>query len=256
MMDYSIWIGWDPREAAAFAVARESCKKHLNIPIPIHGLVLDDLIKAGLYKRPIEYRTVGDKSVMWDIVSDAPMSTEHANARFFVPKLAENGWALFVDGDVMFRGNVRLLFEQLDPAKAVYCVQHRHEPANTVKMDGQKQTVYPRKNWTSVLAWNCDHPANKALTFKVLNETPGRDLHRLFWLDDNDIGELDPVWNFLVGYTDPAISPTIAHFTDGVPDMQGYHDVPFADEWRMFRNNWARGRSFNFQVPKWGSGTN
>lgn len=237
-----MFIGWDPREAAAFAVAKETCKRYLTRPIPVYGLLLDDLIKAGLYKRPIEYRpSAADKPVMWDVVSDAPMSTQHACARFFVPMLAKTGWALFVDGDVLFRGNVARLFEKLDSSKAVYCVQHKHEVAPGIKMDGQTQTAYSRKNWTSVIAFNCDHPANRALTLDVLNNTPGRDLHRLFWLEDGDIGELDQVWNVLVGYTDPEISATIAHFTSGTPDMPGYEDQKYSDEWRDRRDEWARG---------------
>lgn len=241
-MQPSVWVGWDPRESAAFAVAKHTCRQHLTHPIPIYGLLLDDLIKMGLYKRPIEYRpTAADKPVMWDVVSDAPMSTQHANARFFVPMLAKEGWALFVDGDVMFRGNVARLFEQLDSSKAVYCVQHKHEVSDGVKMDGQLQTYYSRKNWTSVIAFNCDHVANKALKLDVLNNTPGRDLHRLFWLDDCDIGELPQPWNFLVGYTDPEVSATIAHFTSGTPDMPGYENQKYADEWRAARDDWARG---------------
>lgn len=248
MIDGSVWIGWDPREAAAFAVAKESLHQHMTRPIPVYGLLLNDLIRMGLYKRPIEYRpSAADKPVMWDVVSDAPMSTEHACARFFVPMLARNGWALFVDGDVLFRGNVARLFEQLDTSKAVYCVQHKHEVTPGVKMDGQVQTAYSRKNWTSVIAFNCDHPANKALTLDVLNNTPGRDLHRLFWLADCDIGELPQAWNVLVGYTDPSISASIAHFTSGTPDMEGYADQKYADEWRAVRDGWARG-PFNIDV--------
>lgn len=242
MIDGSVWIGWDPREAAAFAVAKESLKRHLTRPIPVYGLLLNDLIKMGLYKRPIEYRpSAADKPVMWDVVSDAPMSTEHACARFFVPMLAKTGWALFVDGDVLFRGNVARLFEQLDESKAVYCVQHKHDVEPGIKMDGQFQTSYSRKNWTSVLAWNCSHVANNALTLDVLNNTPGRDLHRLFWLADCDIGELPQSWNYLVGYTDPNVSATIAHFTSGTPDMPGWEDQKYADEWRAVRDDWARG---------------
>src|SRR5258708_4147626 len=105
-MNESIWIGFDPREAAAFAVARSSCGRHLTRRFPIGGIVLDDLMKAGLYRRPIEYRTsAADKPIMWDVVSDAPMSTQHANARFLVPHLAGSGWALFMDGDMLVRTN-------------------------------------------------------------------------------------------------------------------------------------------------------
>jgi lipopolysaccharide biosynthesis glycosyltransferase len=239
----SIWIGYDDREDAAFAVARESCRHYMTMPIPVHGLLLSDLQEAGLYRRPIEYRpAAADRPVMWDVVSDAPQSTMHANARFFVPMLAKTGWALFCDGDVMFRSNVVRLFEQFDNSKAAYCVKHKHKPAKGKKMDGQIQTQYKRKNWSSVIAFNAEHPANRALTIDVLNNTPGRDLHALFWLADCDIGEMDMSWNYLVGHSDQEIDPDIVHFTSGIPSMVGYESCEYADEWRKWRNDWARGR--------------
>lgn len=239
----SIFIGWDHREAAAFAVARESCKRHLTRQIPIHGLLLEDLQRKGLYTRSIEYRaSAADKPIMWDVVSDAPMSTEHACARFFVAILAKTGWALFVDGDVMFRGNVCRLFEQLDSSKAVYCVWHNHQPTSETKMDNQVQTSYGRKNWSSVMAINVSHPSNEPLfDLAFLNNTPGRDLHRFCWLKDDEIGELPSAWNHLIGHSNPEESPAICHFTAGVPDMPGYENCAHAEEWRMFRDDWARG---------------
>jgi hypothetical protein len=245
----SIWVGFDPREAAAFAVARHTIRKHLTLPIPVYGLVLAHLQKAGLYKRPIEWKpSAADKPVMWDTISDAPMSTEHANARFLVPHLARQsskgnaaGWALFTDGDTMSRSNYARVFEGLDGRKAVYCVHHKHEPKNTTKMDGQIQTAYPRKNWTSFILFNCDHPSIRALTPSIVNTLPGRDLHGLRFLRDEEIGELDASWNFLVGHSDPKIEPANVHFTDGPPDMAGYRDVPYADEWREELYDWASG---------------
>ena len=239
-MKRSIYIGWDPREADAFAVARQTARYHLNTPVPIRGLVLSDLQQAGLYTRPLEYRaSAADRPVMWDVISDAPMSTQHANARFLVPHLAKEGWALFMDGDMMVRANLNQVFEGLDRSKAVYCVQHRHEPEPGVKMDGQYQTRYARKNWTSFIIFNCDHPSNRKLTVEAANTLPGRDLHRLCWLDDNEIGALDPCWNFLVGHTDPSIEPKVVHWTDGVPSMAGYENAPYADEWRAQLMRWA-----------------
>jgi len=238
----SIFIGWDPREAAAFAVARESCRKHLTRPIPVFGLVLDDLKEQGLYRRPMEMRaSAADRPVMWDVISDAAQSTEHANSRFLVPFLAGQGWALFCDGDMLFRSNVARLFDHLDRRFAVYCVKHQFAPPEGVKMDGQWQQRYARKNWSSFLVFNCSHPSNRCLTSStdMANTLAGRDLHRLCWLKDEEIGELDPSWNFLIGHTDPSIEPKVAHFTDGVPDMPGYENVPFADEWRAARNRWA-----------------
>jgi hypothetical protein len=49
------------------------------------------------------------------------------------------------------------------------------------------------------MLFNCDHPSNKKLTVEMINTLPGRDLHRFCWLEDDEIGELDPGWNWLVG---------------------------------------------------------
>lgn len=239
-MRTSIYIGFDPREAAAFDVARHSIRRRLTQPIPIHGLVLSHLQAAGLYRRPTVRRINGEGR--FDVIDelsirsdyDGHISTEHANARFLVPHLAGEGWALFTDGDVLARdgANVARLFAKLDPRFACYCVKHEHQPAATTKMDGQLQTRYPRKNWTSFIIWNCGHAATKALTLDMVNSLPGRDLHALGWIDDDDIGALDPAWNHLVGEMPHDPDCKIAHFTLGPPDMPGYENQPFADEWR------------------------
>jgi len=143
---------------------------------------------------------------------------------------------------MMVRGNLARLFRSLDDKYAVYCVHHRHEPPPGTKMDAQIQTRYARKNWSSFIIFNCDHPANRALTLDVLNNTPGRDLHRLFWLADCDIGELGPEYNFLVGHSDSSIDPIVVHHTEGTPDMVGYENVAFAQDWRDARDDWARGQ--------------
>jgi lipopolysaccharide biosynthesis glycosyltransferase len=248
-MHKSIYIGFDPREVSAFAIARNSILRQLTQPISIHGLVLGDLQQRGLYKRPIEIRTRVTThedqgsgplpKIMWDTLSEAPMSTQHANARFLVPHLAKSGWALFMDGDMLVRGDLAEVFKDLDESKAVYCVQHKHEPATGTKMDGQLQLAYARKNWSSFCIFNCDHVANNALTLDVINNAPGRDLHRFFWLADCDIGALDPKWNFLVGHSDPKIDPVVVHHTSGTPDMPGYENVAYASEWRDELQRWA-----------------
>lgn len=232
-MKRSVYLGWDSREAAAFAVARTSLMRHMDSSVEANWLMLPEVRAKGLYSRPIEYRvTDAGHSVMWDVISDAPMSTEHACSRFLVPHLAKEGWALFADCDVLFRTNVGELFEGLDPSKAVYCVQHKHEPTETEKMDHQVQMRYARKNWSSVVAFNVEHPSNAALTVDMVNELPGRDLHRFCWLADSDIGALDPAWNHLVGVNPPMNDAKIVHFTLGCPNMPGYWECEFADEWR------------------------
>ena len=229
-----IYIGYDPRDFAGYAVAHYSFRKYTRT-IPIRGLILEELRKQGLYYRPTEVRTTtkGGKQ-LWDCISDAPMSTEFAITRFLVPHLAKTGWALFVDGDVMAIDNVTRIFDFCDPSKAIMCVQHSHKPEKESKMDGQVQTQYPRKNWSSVVLYNCDHPANKRLTVDMVNSLPGRDLHQFCWLKDNEIGELPQQFNYLVGYThlNSGKTPTIVHFTSGLPDLIEYEQQEYADEWR------------------------
>lgn len=241
MVDRSIYIGFDPREAAAFAVARYSIRRHLTQAIPIHGLVLSDLMAKGLYTRPIEFRrSAADRPIMWDTISEAPMSTQHAIARFLVKYLAKTGWAMFCDGDVLFRDNAARLFDGLDNSIPLYCVKHNHYPSRREKMDGQVQLSYPKKNWSSVFVINTQHEANAALTLKLINTLPGRDLHGFCWLDESEIGELPAAWNYLVGETNPPIDKVkLAHFTNGVPDMIGYENQLYADEWREELARWA-----------------
>jgi hypothetical protein len=240
-MKKSIWIGWEPREAAAFAVARHSAKRRLTQPIPISGLVLSDLQQKGLYTRPMEWRDgpTGNK-IMWDVISDAPMATEFACSRFLTKVLAKTGWALFADCDVLFRVNLARLFDELDPQYAVYCVHHDFRPAETVKMDGQPQVQYEKKLWSSVAIFNCDHPANSNLTVDLVNSIPGRDLHRFSWLHDSEIGELGHEWNWIPGHSELDVDPKCVHFSLGAPDLPGYEDVAFAQEWRDELNAWAK----------------
>lgn len=236
----SVFIGFDMREAAAFAVAKHTAQRRMNGAIPIRGVVLPELIDAGLYRRPmLNQMHKGQPALMFDEISGAPMSTAFAISRFFVPLLAKSGWALFMDCDVLVRTSLTRLFEQADPSKAVMCVKHDFLPTHTIKMDDQPQLAYPRKLWSSVMLLNVDHPANKALDLELLNTAPGRDLHRFCWLDDDLIGELDTSWNWIVGHSDPDIQPDIVHFSEGGPWFPGFESVDFADEWRRELSSWA-----------------
>lgn len=231
-----IFIGYDPREAAAFAACRYSIKKHLSEPIPIHGIVLNSLRKKGLYER----LTVHQDGELWDVLSGAPMSTEFAISRFFTPMLARTGWALFMDCDFLVRTDLSMLFDMVSQQYAVYCVKHDHIPEGITKMDGMTQTKYHRKNWSSFMLFNCDHPSNEKLTLNKLNKWPGRDLHAFKWLQDEEIGELGPEWNYLINVTQASVNPKCVHFTLGTPDMPGYDRQPYAEEWTNTLEDWAR----------------
>lgn len=218
-----VYIGWDSREQEAFRVARRTAQRWNCDVIPLYE---DRLRMAGLLTRPMDRR-----NGMWDLNSNAPQSTEFAIARFFVPLLAHSGWCLFADADVVFMQDPNELLAIADPFKAVCVVKHPPMVVGGLKMDNQVQTSYPRKLWSSVILWNCDHPANQRLNVMTLNQWPGRDLHAFKWLDDSEIGELPPEANWLVGMTPKPERPIVAHFTLGTPDMPGLSDSAHSDIW-------------------------
>jgi hypothetical protein len=225
-----VFIGWDAAEMKAHLVACQSLHGHAKVRHDVRRLSLDELQAKGLYTRPTRHAARGQ---LWDVVSDAPMSTGHAIGRFFVPMLCEyEGWALFTDGDVLFRDDVGRLMEYADDKYAVMVVQHPPMPEAAIKKDGHIQTSYPRKNWSSVMLFNCAHPANQTLWKTALNQWPGRDLHAFRWLADDQIGALPARFNWLVNVSAPESDPAIVHYTLGTPDVAGHESDPFADEWR------------------------
>ncbi len=230
----SIFVGYDSRQADAFAIARRSIRK-FGCNISIGALCQQELRGAGLYSRSEELRG----SQLWCNVSDAPMATEFSNSRFLTPFIAGSGLALFIDCDMLARTNLSALFACADTDKAVMCVQHPdYEPGEAIKMDGRQQTRYKRKNWSSVMLFNTRHPANQRVTLEMVNTLPGRDLHRFCWLQDDEIGALPPEWNWLEGISDPSIEPAMVHFTRGLPHLPGYENSAYAGEWFDERRAW------------------
>lgn len=220
-----IYIGHDPREQAAYDVAVRSLRKFSG-NVEVTPLVSDRLADQGLLRRPVDLR-----GGHYDIISNAPCATEFAISRFLTPMLAQTGWALFTDCDVVFLADVHELSQYFDEDKAVMVVKHPPLMSEGVKMDGAPQVRYSRKNWSSVILWNCDHPANRRLSLQDVNERPGRDLHQFYWLADHEIGELPHEWNWLVNVRAKPITPKIAHFTLGGPWFQHWGGAEHDDLW-------------------------
>ena len=231
MHDCEIFIGWDPRERAAWEVCAQSIIRNAALPPVIRPISMQSLCDIGRYKRPTERRD----GVLFDGISNAPMATEFAIARFFVPLVSRARWALFIDADFMFRADVAELFALADPRYAVQVVQHPdYAPHETVKMDGQPQLGYSRKNWSSLMLWNMNHSGSGRLVMHDANTRPGLWLHQFAWVHDQEIGALPAEWNWLEGISDPDIDPKAVHFTRGTPDMPGYEDSAYAGEWNEF----------------------
>lgn len=222
-----VYVGYDSREDDAYRVCEDSLRRTATAPVVVTPIRLQKAERLGLIDRP--WRIC--RGSIWDVPSEAPQSTEFAISRFLVPILAQSGWALFVDCDVVFCRDVYELFALRDPRFALQCVKHGELTDTAPKMDGQPQTVYSRKNWSSVMLFNCDHEAHNALTLEVLRTKPGRDLHRFFWLQDEEIGALPPDWNWLVNVEGVPANPGIAHFTLGVPSMDGHAEDDYAEIW-------------------------
>ena len=225
-----IFVGYDTREDIAYRVCRQSILNTASMPVEIIPLSQRKLKKLKLYWR--------DK--------DKLSSTEFTFTRFLVPELTNfSGWALFIDCDFVAVDDVKKLFDQIDDRYAVMCAHHDYTPKEGIKMDGQIQAVYPRKNWSSMMLINCGHPSNRALTKELVNDpnTTGKYLHRFSWLADNEIGKISHEWNWLVGwYKEPADGhPKFLHYTEGGPWFKEYANCEYANEYyrveREYLNN-------------------
>lgn len=230
-----VFIGYDRREIDAFMVAVDSLLRHASAPVAITALNIRQLRRQSLMVRPVRY----ENRQMWDVISNAPQSTEFACSRFLTPLLAQEGMALFADCDVVFKRDVYdMVREVQNEAKAVYVVKHGYTPQAGLKMDEQYQTTYPRKNWSSVMLFDCDHPSNSKLSLHLINTLPGRDLHRFCWLRDEEVGELDARWNWLVGEQPKPSQVGIAHFTLGGPWLPNWQEHEHDEIWRQAYTDW------------------
>ncbi len=180
---------------------------------------------------------MGKERETYDMIDGKKFSTEFSHTRFLVPDLMNyQGWALFMDADMIFMSDIAKLFALCDDKYAVMCVKHSHIPSATEKMDGREQTRYHRKNWSSFVLWNCGHPANQKLTKEIVNFMPGYNLHAFSWLHDNLIGALPYTYNYIAGVS-PKLPPErggmpdVIHYTDGGPWFPNCQDVPYAGKW-------------------------
>ena len=224
-MNINFFIGYDAKEDIAYRVCKYSLLKRASSKVKVISLKLEELISRNFYTRPI----------------DPLASTQFTYSRFLVPKLMNfKGWAVFCDCDFIFLDDVTNLIKSLDETKAVYCVKHDYTPKEKHKMDGQKQTIYPRKNWSSFILFNCSHPSTKKLTVNTVNSESGAYLHQFKWCKDEEIGSLDERWNWLEGWTSNHNDnkPFAVHFTRGGPWFPEWQDVEYAKEWNKERDEY------------------
>lgn len=213
-----IYCGYDPRESAGYHAFAQSVMDHASQPcafIPLHKPMLENF----------DGQRDGTNAFIY--------------SRFLVPYLENyRGWAIFADAaDMIVRDDIAKLWnmrEQFVFNKAVAVVKHDYKTKHPRKYIGTPMEAnnddYPRKNWSSLMLWNCAHSANMRLTPEVVRESPGSFLHRFQWLADDQIGELPADWNVLVGEQDTA-SAHLLHYTLGIPGMPHYKNCDASENW-------------------------
>jgi len=216
-----IYVGYDDLQDIAYNVCDYSIKKHSAIDVEIEK---------------INNKTIDG----YDRDHDPLASTPFTYARFYIPFINDyNGFSIFCDGDFLFIDDIKKLIDLFDPKYAVQVVKHDYTPSNTIKMNDKVQSIYPKKNWSSLILWNNEHPKNKQLTLDLLNKATGSFLHQFKWLnDDDDIGYIPYEWNWLVGWYEETenAKPRALHFTEGGPWLKDADNV-YDDLWLNYRNN-------------------
>ena len=164
-------------------------------------------------------------------------STEFSFSRFLVPYLCDyQGWAVFMDNDMLVLDDIVKLWMLRDDRYAVQVVKHDHKPQENIKFLGEKQTPYAKKNWSSVILFNCEKC--KALSPEYVNATSGLELHQFKWLDDEAlIGAIPHRWNHLVGYDEPSPDVSLLHYTLGGPYFATTRNCEYAAEWFQERDD-------------------
>ena len=233
----TVYIGYDPAEDTAYEVLKFTIERisGKNAPriVPIKRDILEHI---GMYTRKSEIIN----GQPYDIIDGKPFSTQFSFSRFLVPALnLYEGKALFLDADMYIRADINELFDLCDmDYYPLWCVHHNYNPEEGTKMYGCKQEPYRRKNWSSVMMFNCGHELNKQLTPEVINTQTGRWLHGFQWLPDKeaDIGTIPEEWNWLDGHSDPELDAKNVHFTTGGPwfkkwNPRGAIEGKYAVEW-------------------------
>jgi lipopolysaccharide biosynthesis glycosyltransferase len=204
MDNKNIYVGYDESQDMAYNVCAFSIKENTNFDVNIHK--------------------INDKTICgYNREHDPLSSTPFTYARFYVPFINDyKGFSIFCDGDFLFLDDIGKLINLFDSKYAVQVVKHDYNPSNATKMNNKIQTMYPRKNWSSLILWNNEHPKNKQLNLDLLNKSTGSFLHRFTWLDDSDIGEISYDWNWLVGWYNETEKnkPKALHFTEGGPWLE------------------------------------
>lgn len=187
-----VFIGCDPRQPVSYHTLAHSIMTTSKKPVSITPLCIEQL--------PIE--RVG--------------LTPFTFSRFLVPWLCDyEGWALFLDADILLNHDISELFDLANDEYAVMVSKNEK-----------------RFEWASVVLFNC--AKCKELTPEFIEKA--EKLHTFEWLHEDFVGSLPPEWNHLVGYDKPNINAKLIHYTQGVPGFDELEVCEHASLWHKARH--------------------
>jgi len=174
----------DARQPVAATVLNMSIVGRASVPVAVTWLIQDQL--------PVKRRGL----------------TDFTFTRYLPPYLmGYEGWALFLDGDMLVQADIAELFSLKDDRYAVQLVKCEQ-----------------RFEWPSLMLFNC--AKCKTLTPDFIENGRPQDLE---W---GEVGELPGEWNRCVGYEN-ADDAKLLHYTMGVPAFPETQDVGYAEEWKQ-----------------------
>jgi len=214
----NIFIGYDSKEKVAFNTLAYSIIKNSTKPVAITPIALNNIKDDFVRER------------------NNLSSTEFSFSRFIIPHLMNyQGWALFMDCDMLMKADIAELWRLRDDKYAVQVCKHDYVPKEKTKFLGQTQTVYPKKNWSSFMLMNCRKCTQ--LTPNYVNRASGLELHQYKWLEgDHLIGELPLEWNWLVGEYSYNEDVKNVHYTKGGPYFKDYKGCDYNLDWFNYYN--------------------
>ena len=213
MMDLiRLVVGFDQREAVAY-----------------HVFVQSVIEKSS---KPISFFPLSSNAISFYNEIHTDRSNAFTYSRFLTPCLMSfEGWAIYLDGDMVCQEDISLLWSLRDSSKAVKVVKHDYKTKSNNKYLNNINIDYPKKNWSSVIIWNCGHPKNRLLTPELISASDGKFLHRFMWLDEEDIGEIPVEWNWLAIEYPSNPDAKLIHYTLGTPCFSEYSHTEMSDIW-------------------------
>ena len=207
-----VFVGYDPREAIAYHTFCNSVLRRSSEPVSFVPLAQNIL---GMGQRD--------------------GATQFTYSRFLVPWLMRyQGWAIYADGDMVCLDDVAKLWALRDSfGKALHVVKHDYQTKAHRKFLGNENRDYPRKNWSSLILWNCGHFTAQRLTPQYVEKSTGEHLHRFEWVRDEEIGELPVEWNWLAGEYPENKDAKLIHYTLGTPCFEEYSESDHAENWML-----------------------